>query len=39
MHASFKTHQQVDPKTERDNIRKNIVPQLKNLEKRLENLL
>ena len=38
-HASFKTHQQVDPKTERDNIRNNIVPELRNLEKRLKNLL
>jgi hypothetical protein len=38
-HASFKTHQQVDPKTERDNIRKNILPELKNLEKRLKELL
>jgi hypothetical protein len=38
-HASFKTHQQVDPKTERDNIRLNILPELKNLEKRLKNLL
>jgi hypothetical protein len=35
-HASFKTHQQVDPKTERDNIRVNILPELKNLEKRLK---
>jgi hypothetical protein len=38
-HASFKTHQQVDPKTERDNIRDNILPELKNLEKRLTELL
>ena len=37
-HASFKTHQQVDPKTERDNIRLNIVPELKNLEKWLKDL-
>jgi hypothetical protein len=37
-HASFKTHQQVDPKTERDNIRKNILPELKNLETRLKKL-
>jgi hypothetical protein len=38
-HASFKTHQQVDPKTERDNIRLNILPELNNLEKRLKGLL
>jgi hypothetical protein len=38
-HASFKTHQQVDPQTERDNIRLNILPELKNLEKRLKDLL
>jgi hypothetical protein len=38
-HASFKTHQQVDPKTERDNIRKNILPELRNLEKQLKTLL
>jgi len=38
-HASFKTHQQVDPKTERDNVRKNIIPELKTLEKRLKNLI
>jgi hypothetical protein len=38
-HASFKTHQQVDPKTERDNIRHNILPELRNLEKRLKTLL
>ena len=37
-HASFKTHQQIDPKTERDNIRKNILPELTVLEKRLRNL-
>jgi|GraSoi2013_115cm_1033766.scaffolds.fasta_scaffold23835_2 hypothetical protein len=37
-HASFKTHQQVDPKTERDNIRLNILPELKSLEKRLKDL-
>jgi hypothetical protein len=37
-HASFKTHQQVDPKTERDNIRNNILPELKNLEIRLKKL-
>jgi hypothetical protein len=37
-HASFKTHQQVDPKTERDNIRLNILPELKSLEKRLKRL-
>ena len=37
-HASLKTHQQVDPKTERDNIRKNILPELKNLETRLRSL-
>jgi hypothetical protein len=38
-HASFKTHQQVDPKTERDNIRKNIIPELRNLERRLKKLI
>lgn len=38
-HASFKTHQQVDPKAERDNIRLNILPELRNLEKRLKALL
>ena len=38
-HASFKTHQQVDPKTERDNIRRNILPELRNLEKRLNALV
>ena len=32
-HASFKAHQPVDPKTERDNIRRNILPELKNLER------
>lgn len=37
-HASFKTHQQVDPKTERDNIRKNILPELKNLETQFKKL-
>lgn len=34
-HASIKTHQQVDPKTERDNVRKNIVPEIKKLDQRL----
>lgn len=38
-HASFKTHQQIDPKTERDNIRANILPELRNLEERLKGLL
>lgn len=37
-HASFKTHQQVDPKTERDNVRKNILPELKNLERHFKKL-
>lgn len=37
-HASIKTHQQVDPKSERDNIRKNIIPELKKLDRRLKNL-
>lgn len=37
-HASFKTHQQVDPKTERDNILRNILPELKNLESQLKKL-
>jgi hypothetical protein len=34
-HASIKTHQQVDPKTERDNVRDNIVPELKKLDRKL----
>lgn len=34
-HASIKTHQQVDPKSERDNIRKNVIPELKRLDRRL----
>jgi hypothetical protein len=38
-HASFKTHQQVDPKTESDNIRKNILPELRNLESHLKKLI
>ena len=38
-YASFKTHQQVDSQTERDNIGLNILPELKNLEKRLKDLL
>lgn len=37
-HASIKTHQQVDPKTERENIRRNIVPELKKLDRRLRAL-
>jgi hypothetical protein len=37
-HASFKTHQQVDPKTELENIRKNILPKLRNLERLFKNL-
>jgi hypothetical protein len=37
-HASFKTHQQVDPKSELENIRLNILPELKNLEKQLRKL-
>jgi hypothetical protein len=37
-HASLKTHQQVDPKTERDNIKRNILPELRNLERRFRNL-
>jgi hypothetical protein len=37
-HASFKTHQQIDPKTERENLRKNILPQLRNLERLLKTL-
>lgn len=37
-HASFKTHQQVDPMTERGNIRKNILPELNELEKQLSRL-
>jgi HEPN superfamily RiboL-PSP-like protein len=35
-HASIKTHQQVDPKTERDNIKKNIIPELKKLDRKLK---
>jgi hypothetical protein len=38
-YASFKTHQQVDPQTERDNIGLNVLSELKNLEKRLKDLL
>jgi RiboL-PSP-HEPN len=38
-HASFKTHQQVDPKTERDNIRNNIIPELKKLDTKIKKLL
>jgi hypothetical protein len=34
-HASFKAHQPIDPKTERDNIHKNILPKLKKLDRRL----
>jgi len=34
-HASIKTHQQVDPKTERDNVRNNIVSELKKLDRKL----
>ena len=34
-HTSIKTHQQVDPKSERDNIKRNIVPELKKLDDRL----
>jgi hypothetical protein len=37
-HASIKTHQQVDPKSERDNIRKNIVPELKKLDTKIRAL-
>ena len=37
-HASFKTHQQVDPKTESENIRRNILPELRKLEKRFKDL-
>jgi hypothetical protein len=37
-HASIKTHQQVDPKTERDNIRKNIIPELKKLDGKVRGL-
>ncbi len=37
-HASFKTHQQIDPKTERDNIRNNILPELRKLERVLRKL-
>ena len=34
-HASFKAHQPIDPKTERDNIHNNILPELKRLDRRL----
>jgi hypothetical protein len=37
-HASFKTHQQIDPKTERDNIRENIIPELKKLDVKIKRL-
>jgi hypothetical protein len=37
-HASFKAHQPIDPKTERDNIQKNIFPELKKLDRRLTDL-
>jgi HEPN superfamily RiboL-PSP-like protein len=37
-HASFKTHQPVDPKGERDNIRRNIIPELKKFDARLKRL-
>jgi hypothetical protein len=37
-HASFKTHQQIDPKTERDNIRNNIIPELKKLDIKIKKL-
>jgi hypothetical protein len=35
-HASIKTHQQVDPKTERDNVRQNIIPELKKLDRKIK---
>jgi len=38
-HVSFKIHQQVDPMTERDNIRHSILPELNKLEKQLKVLL
>jgi hypothetical protein len=34
-HASFKAHQAIDPKTERDNIHNNIIPKLKKMDQRL----
>jgi hypothetical protein len=37
-HASFKAHQPIDPRTERDNIQKNIFPELKKLDRRLTDL-
>lgn len=37
-HASIKTHQQVDPKTEKDNVWKNIIPELRKLDKKLTRL-
>lgn len=38
-HASFKAHQPIDPKTERDNIHNNILPELKKLDRRMTALL
>jgi hypothetical protein len=37
-HASFKAHQQVDPQTERDNVRENIMPELIKLDRKIRKL-
>jgi hypothetical protein len=37
-HTSIKTHQQVDPKTERDNVRNHIIPELKKLDGKIRTL-
>jgi hypothetical protein len=37
-HKSLKVNQQVDPQTERDNVQKNIVPELKKLDGRIGQL-
>jgi hypothetical protein len=37
-HTSVKTHQQIDPKTERDNIWNHIVPQLKKFDAKVKKL-
>ena len=34
-HASFKAHQPIDPRTERDNVHNNILPELKKLDRRI----
>lgn len=37
-HKSFKVNQQIDPKTKRDNVRKNILPELKELDRKIGSL-